>query len=241
MTLKIKVDNFLNKAPLGGALLICLILISIVAFALETEFTNNSVLKITSRLVATIFGIEYALRVWSASVRKSGRLGYVFSFYGLIDLIAFLPALLIPAAGGGVLFRVLRLMRLAQILKIKSVRKAILHFTKALSKAKPDLIVSFAFSAFLIFVGAVSMFYVEGSVQPETFGSIPRALWWSVATLTTVGYGDVYPITPIGKILASLMALIGIAAVAMPAGILAAAFTSVTVAEDKQTSSPKSR
>jgi voltage-gated potassium channel len=97
------------------------------------------------------------------------------------------------------------------------------------------LIVSFAFSGFLIFVGAVSMFYIEGSVQPETFGSIPRALWWSVATLTTVGYGDVYPITPIGKILASLIALIGIAAVAMPAGILAAAFTTVTVAKDEHT------
>jgi len=235
MTMKSKVDYFFNKAPLGGALLICLILVSIVAFALETEFTNNNVLKITSRLIAAIFGIEYVLRVWSASVRKSGRLGYIFSFYGLIDLIAFLPALLIPAAGGGVMLRILRLMRLTQILKIKSVRKAILHFTKALSKAKPDLIVSFAFSGFLIFVGAVSMFYIEGSVQPETFGSIPRALWWSVATLTTVGYGDVYPITPIGKILASLIALIGIAAVAMPAGILAAAFTTVTVAKDEHT------
>ena len=75
-----------------------------------------------------------------------------------------------------------------------------------------------------MFIGAVLMYVVEGTTQPESFGSVPRALWWSIATLTTVGYGDVYPLTSLGKILAAIMALIGIAAVAMPAGILAAAF-----------------
>lgn len=215
----------MNRSPFGSAILICLILTSIVAFTLETEFRTNNFFKTIGLIVAVTFGLEYVLRIWSSSVRPKGRLGYIFSFYGLIDLIAFLPALLLPVASGTVLFRTLRLLRLAQILKIQSVRKAIRHFTIALSKAKNDLIVSFTFSAFLIFVGAVGMFYLEGKIQPEAFGSIPRSLWWSVATLTTVGYGDVYPITVLGKMLASFIALVGIAAVAMPAGILAAAFS----------------
>lgn len=220
-----KVDRFLNDSPLGGFVLICLILTSILTFTLETEFHTILFFKSLSMAIAIIFGVEYLLRVWSAAVREGGRIGYVFSFYGLIDLIAFLPALILPVASGSVLLRTLRLLRLTQILKIQSVRQAIFRFSKALSRAKNDLIVSFAFSGFLIFIGAVGMFYIEGKVQPEAFGSIPRALWWSVATLTTVGYGDVYPITVSGKILASIIALIGIAAVAMPAGILAAAFS----------------
>jgi voltage-gated potassium channel len=78
---------------------------------------------------------------------------------------------------------------------------------------------------FVLFIGGVLMFLAEGEAQPEAFGSIPRALWWAMATLTTVGYGDVYPITPVGKVLASLIAVMGIGVVAMPAGVIAANFT----------------
>lgn len=232
--LKVKIDKFLNNSPAGSCLLILLILTSVIAYALETEFRTSGILKVISATVAILFALEYVLRIWSASVRPKGRLGYIFSFYGLIDLIAFLPALLLPVASGTVVFRVLRLLRLAQILKIEAVRKSIVHFSLALNRARNNLIVSFTFSGALIFAGAVAMFYVEGNVQPEAFGSIPRALWWSVAALTTVGYGDVYPVTAVGKILASMMALVGIAAVAMPAGILAAAFTGVTSIKPKE-------
>jgi voltage-gated potassium channel len=93
----------------------------------------------------------------------------------VIDLVAFLPALIIPAAGGGILLRILRLLRLMQILKIKSVRKGIHRVGQALSEAKGDLAVSFSLSIFLIFIGAVCMYFVEGKTQPEVFGSIPRA------------------------------------------------------------------
>jgi len=223
--LKAKVDHFLNRTPLCGALLICLILISIVSYALETEFKNAAIFSHICTAVAVIFAAEYILRVWSASVHPKGRIGYIFSVYGLIDLLSFLPALLLPAAGSGVLLRSLRLLRFAQILKIRAVRIAIGRLNRALSKAKGDLAVSCALSVFLIFIGAVGMYFVEGKVQPEAFGSIPRSLWWSVSTLTTVGYGDVYPITAGGKFLAAFIAFVGITAVAMPAGILAAAFS----------------
>ena len=232
--MKAKVDQFLNRSPLCGALLIFLILVSVIAYALETEFQNAAIFQHICTAIAVIFAIEYALRVWSASLQPKGRLGYIFSFYGLIDLLSFLPALLIPAASGGLLLRILRLLRLAQILKIRALKKGILRLNLALSKAKGDLAVSCAFSIFLIFIGAVGMYFVEGKVQPEDFGSIPRALWWSVSTLTTVGYGDVYPVTAWGKVLAAFLAFVGITAVAMPAGILAAAFSSADVVSEDE-------
>ena len=214
--------------------MIFLIFASVIAYALETEYQQAAIYKYICTAVAAIFAVEYALRVWSASLQPKGRLGYIFSFYGLVDLLAFLPALLIPAASGGLLLRILRLLRLAQILKIRALRKGISRLNLALSKAKGDLAVSCAFSIFLIFIGAVGMYFVEGKVQPEDFGSIPRALWWSVSTLTTVGYGDVYPVTAWGKVLAAFLAFVGITAVAMPAGILAAAFSSADVVSEDE-------
>lgn len=214
--------------------MIFLIFASVIAYALETEYQQAAIYKYICTAVAVIFAIEYALRVWSASLQPKGRLGYIFSFYGVVDLLAFLPALLIPAASGGLLLRILRLLRLAQILKIRALKKGILRLNLALSKAKGDLAVSCAFSIFLIFIGAVGMYFVEGKVQPEDFGSIPRALWWSVSTLTTVGYGDVYPVTAWGKVLAAFVAFVGITAVAMPAGILAAAFSSADVVSEDE-------
>ena len=231
--MKAKVDQFLNRSPLCGAVLIFLILVSVIAYALETEYQQAAIFKYICTAVAAIFAVEYVLRVWSSSLQPKGRLGYIFSFYGVVDLLAFLPALLIPAASGGLLLRILRLLRLAQILKIRALRKGILRLNLALSKAKGDLAVSCAVSIFLIFIGAVGMYYVEGQVQPEAFGSIPRALWWSVATLTTVGYGDVYPVTAWGKALAGFIAFVGITAVAMPAGILAAAFSSADIVSEE--------
>jgi len=118
----------------------------------------------------------------------------------------------------------LRVMRLVKIMKMKAIAKAIKRVNLALSRSYHELIISFSISVTLIFIGAIFLYNVEGQVQPEAFGSVPRALWWAVATLTTVGYGDVYPITALGRLLAAIMALVGIAAVAMPAGILAAAF-----------------
>ena len=172
--------------------------------------------------------VEYFGRIWTADYNQSNsnkaRFGYIFSFYGIIDIIAFLPVLIFPSVSGSTVIRLLRVMRLIKIMKIKTITIALRRVTLAISRSYREILISFSISIALIFIGAVLMYNVEGQAQPEAFGSVPRALWWAVATLTTVGYGDVYPITALGKFLAALMALIGIAAVAMPAGILAAAF-----------------
>ena len=124
-----------------------------------------------------------------------------------------------------VLLRLLRLIRMFRIIKLIETNKSLLFFFRSISKSKSQLISSLIVTLFLLLFGAVILYIVEGNAQPETFGSIPRAMWWAMATLTTVGYGDVYPITLLGKICASFIALIGIGIVALPAGIIAANFT----------------
>jgi voltage-gated potassium channel len=117
-----------------------------------------------------------------------------------------------------------RLLRLFRLLKLYAMFRAFREIAGAVKDASRQLLATFAVAAMLLFVAASVLYAIEGSVQPEQFGSIPRALWWAVATLTTVGYGDVYPITPLGKAVAGCVAVMGVGTVALPAGILANAF-----------------
>lgn len=227
-TLKLRTFHFLNESSFGGWVIGVLIAVSLLTFTLSTEYPDATGLSHILRFVAIAFALEYILRLWSADAHSDqpvrARLDYATSFFGIVDLLAFLPALLIPFASGGTTLRTLRLLRLIRILKLRGLSAALLRVFGALGDSRAELTVSVALSLGLIFFGAVAMFIVEGPVQPEEFGSVPRSLWWSMATLTTVGYGDVYPITAMGKVVASFMAVVGIAAVAMPAGILASAF-----------------
>lgn len=220
--------KFLNDSFIGSVILTALIFLSIIIFSVETEFPEMKVLQNLNIIIALIFMVEYFARIWTASFNKSGglkpRLSYIFSFYGLVDLLAFLPTLISPALSSSSVLKLLRVIRLVQIMKIRAFSKAIKQVSTALSSSKNELFISMSVSIALVFIGAVLMYFVEGGTQPEAFGSVPRALWWSIATLTTVGYGDVYPVTALGKVVAAFVAFVGIAAVAMPAGILAAAF-----------------
>jgi len=230
--MKSKVYKFLNESFSGSVILTILIFVSVLVFSIETEYPEMKILHYLNVIIALIFMVEYFARIWTANFNKKGsmksRLSYIFSFYGIVDLIAFLPILLFSAFSGSTVLRLLRVVRLVQIMKIRAFTKAIKKVSSALSNSKNELFISLSVSLALVFIGAVLMYIVEGAIQPEAFGSVPRALWWSIATLTTVGYGDVYPITTLGKLVASFVAFVGIAAVAMPAGILAAAFTKGT-------------
>ena len=178
-----------------------------------------------------VFLIEYIARVWVAvensvySGAIRGRLKYIVSFYALIDLLALL-AVAVSTAGSGPLF--LRMFRFARILRLARLgrfSKAMSRMRYALHSRLPDLLLSLGVALGLLVISSTLLYLVEGSIQPKTFGSIPRAMWWGIATLTTVGYGDVYPVTAAGKILSSITAITGIGLIAMPTGILAAAFS----------------
>lgn len=175
------------------------------------------------------FVLEYVLRVWSAGSDPAysglkGRLRYVLSFFAVIDLLAIVP-FLFGLGAHSLLFRLLRLFRLLALSRLLRYSQAMRIVLGAIADRRYELAFSLAFAACIILLSAGALYSVEADVNPEAFGSIPRSIWWSVTTLTTVGYGDAIPRTLLGKCFAALTSLAGIGLIAMPTGILAAAFS----------------
>jgi voltage-gated potassium channel len=181
-------------------------------------------------VVGLLFLLEYLARLWTAPVDPRyrdgwrGRLRYARSPLALLDLVAVI-ALLVPHLP--IDLRQARLARLFALLRIGKLGR----FGRSVSMAmhmirsrRDDLLVAFAGLAFVLLIGSTIMYFVEHEAQPDKFSSIPETLWWGVVTLTTVGYGDVYPVTVLGRILGGLFAVLGIASFALPTAILGAAF-----------------
>jgi len=212
-----------------------LISINVGAFIASTSPTlsqqHKSILDNIEIVSSLVFTIEYLLRLWVCTVdtRYShplwGRLRYALTPLSLIDLISILPfysLLLFPTLKFVNLIRVLRLLRLLKMSRYSvSVRTM-----RAVLFAKKEELIATEFAVFILLIFASSiMYFVEHRAHPEAFGSIPDAMWWGVVTLTTVGYGDIYPITPLGKFLGAILAFLGIGIFALPAGIIAAGFS----------------
>ncbi|MBL4708600.1 MAG: ion transporter [Flavobacteriales bacterium] len=217
--------------------IITLILLNILAVILESvewiKVHYEFIFSFFEILSICVFTVEYVFRLWSITEKEEythpikGRLKYMFSFYGLIDLVALLPAyipLLIKADLRVV--RAIRILRLFRILKLTRYNKAFKHIKNVMKAAKEELIISLMAVLTLLVVASSLMYFIEHDVQPDAFPSIPATMWWGVATLTTVGYGDVYPVTDLGKLMAGVMAILGIGIFALPAGILANGFGS---------------
>jgi voltage-gated potassium channel len=177
-----------------------------------------------------VFSVEYVFRVYSCINDERyvhplfGRLKYSVTFLALVDIISVLPSYL-PFFGVDMRFvRVFRLFRITRLAKLGRYSSGIRLITNVFREKKEELILSTAVMLLLLSFSSSAIYYCERSTQPEQFSSIPASLWWAVATLTTVGYGDVYPITTLGKIFAGIVAIIGIGMVALPTGILGAGF-----------------
>lgn len=177
-----------------------------------------------------IFSIEYLLRVWSCVERKEyqhpfkGRLKYIFSAWGVIDFLAIFPfyfSLLSTDLGFVKILRLLRILRLFRVSRYFHALRVIQNVVKA---KKEELLLSMSFIIFLLLISSSLVYYVEHEAQPKAFSSIPESLWWGVNAMTTVGYGDMHPITPLGKLLGGLMAILGVSIFALPTGILASGF-----------------
>lgn len=181
-----------------------------------------------------LFSVEYALRIWSASDRR----GYVLGFYGLVDLVALLPSFVALAVGSGshlVVLRALRLLRVFRVLKlVRYLREArVLGDALAASRAKITVFLAFVLATVLV-VGA-AMYLIEGPAAG--FDSIPVSMYWAIVTLTTVGYGDIAPLTPWGRLLASALMITGYGVIAVPTGIVT---TELVRAEDRRAAEARS-
>lgn len=169
-------------------------------------------------IVLVLFAMEYALRLWAAPDRRA----YATSFWGIVDLLAFLPMLIFYAFDTRAV-RALRLLQILRVLKFARYNKAMLRMKNALADIRHELTVALVLAGIVLYLAAVGIWIFEHEVQPETFGSVFHCLWWAVATLTTVGYGDVYPVTMGGRIFTGFILVIGLAVVAIPTGLVSAA------------------
>ncbi len=179
-----------------------------------------------------VFSLEYVFRVWSCTCDKKykhplwGRLRYMITPMALIDLLAIVPFYLPLLIKTDLRFiRSLRMFRLFRMLKFGRYNSSIQLLGSVIKSKKEELLIMLFSILVMLVLSSSVMYYVENEAQPEAFSSIPEALWWGTATLTTVGYGDVFPITPLGKFLAAIMVILGIGFFALPTGVLAAAFS----------------
>ena len=215
--------------------LMILIFLNIVALILESVPRLNAAygraffyIEVVSVL---IFTVEYLLRVWSSPENPkyaepvSGRLRYMLSTTALIDLFAILPFYLAFLPIDLRFIRIIRLFRLFRLLKIARYLKALNLIRDVLHEKKEQIYVSVMFIGFLLIIVSTIMFYVENEAQPEIFTSIPASMWWGIETLTTVGYGDMLPVTPLGRLLGGMISVLGIGLFALPAGILSSGLT----------------
>ena len=219
------------EAPVVSGIIQFLILGSAVAFVLETESSFD---KYESYFIyldwtfLTLFTVEYIIRVYTSPDRKA----FIFSFFGVIDLLAILPALmLIP---GFRILRVLRFLRIFRIFKATRFVLAVDRMIDALGEVRRELLTLVILCSLFVYLAACGIYFFEKDAQPEAFGSIPDAMWWAIVSLTTIGYGDVYPVTPGGKIFTALVALVGVGLIAIPSGLLASVLTEARVEEEMQ-------
>jgi voltage-gated potassium channel len=199
-----------------------LIVTSLVSFSIETQPGLSprayALLHAVETATVLLFTLEYALRIYVATSKRR----YVFSFFGLVDLFAILPFYIASGVDLRTL-RMLRLLRLIRLFKLLRYTAASQRFHRAFLIAKEELLLCFFVAMILLYLAAVGIYYFEHEAQPDSFGSIFDSLWWATATLTTVGYGDIYPITVGGRVFTCVVLIVGLGIISVPAGLVAAA------------------
>ena len=224
--------------------IIVLILLSVASIVLESfqSLATNyaGVFSGFEVFSVAVFTLEYLLRIWTADLlypeAKHPRFKYIFSFMALIDLLAILPFYLPFVAADLRFLRLLRLFRLTRLLRLFKLGRYVESLQvigSVIRSSASQLIASIGACFLIVLIAAIMMYGVESTAQPDKFPNIAEALWWAVCTLTTVGYGDVYPITVGGKLLASVISITGIGIVAIPTGIISAGFTEAMQARRK--------
>ncbi len=214
--------------------ILVLIVLNIVAVIVETVQSAaarfGGILRLFEVFSVAVFTLEYGLRVWSCVEDERyrspvrGRIRFILQAMSLVDLLAFLPFYMPFWRMDLRSMRVLRMMRILRVAKIARYYTALGVIKNVFVSQKEELVLTSTVMVMLLVIASSLMYTCENAVQPEAFSSIPATMWWAVATLTTVGYGDITPVTVHGKVLGAVIAVLGIGMFALPAGILGAGF-----------------
>lgn len=210
-----------------------LILFSLLTFSLETlpnlSEKERHWLHICEIVTIGIFTIEYLTRF----ILSKRKLSYIFSFFGIIDLVSILPFYI----GLGIdlrSLRAIRLVRLLRLFKMARYSKALQRLHRAFIISKEEIILFFFFACIMLYLAGVGIYYFEHEAQPNVFASVFDGLWWAVATLTTVGYGDCYPVTAGGKFFTFCILFIGLGIISVPMGMVASALSKAREMEEDE-------
>ena len=228
-----------NRDTKGGRVfencVLAVVGVSLISFAVGTMPSlspgTQSTLQVIEVVTILLFSVEYCLRIYVA--RDRGK--YLCSFYGVLDLVVILSYYLSLAAFDGRILRAVRLLRLFTILKSFRYYRATNRLMNAVVIVKEELVIFSVLSGVLLYLAAAGIWYFESQAQPDSFGSMFDGLWWAVITLTTVGYGDVYPVTVGGRVFTFLLLMIGLGIIAIPPGIIASALSKARQEQDRQT------
>ena len=227
------------KAPYSKAFnifLIILIILNVIAEIIGTvdwiRTSYRQYLYGFGMFSLLIFSIEYILRMWTITNNKeysepvTGRIKYFFSFFGLIDLISILPFFLTLIIPFDLRFlRIFRLLRIFRVFKLGRYSESLKKIGRVFVAKKEELFVSLMAVLFLVVLSASMIYILEHEAQPEIYSNIPNSIYWSFITLTTVGYGDIYPVTPLGKLFTIIVALLGVGMIALPTAIISSGFS----------------
>lgn len=241
-TLKQKIYHLVEKGSHGSKVdlifdysIMALIVLNVIALILETipeiKESMGAFFRIFEIISVMIFSVEYVMRIYVSDLTypTSGRVKsiskFIFSTFGLIDLLAIIPFYLPFLIKIDLRFlRIIRLMRFMRIFKIHRYNNSLTLIYSVIKEKKSELAITGFVALLILLIASFLMYNVEGDVQPDKFPNMLSCLWWAVATLTTVGYGDVYPVTGLGKFLSAIIAVLGIGLVALPTGIISAGF-----------------
>ena len=235
-SLKRRVYTALDTGLVCNVCIVTLILLNVVAVIVETEGTLSSdfasIFRTFEIFSVVIFTIEYTLRLWTCTINEKyshpvwGTLGFAFSFLAIVDLVAILPFYIPMLISVDLRFlRALRILRIFRLLKTGRYSESLQLIGRVFKSKKEALIVSVSVAFILLILASSVVYIAEHDAQPEKFSSILSTMWWGVSALTTVGYGDMAPVTGLGKLFGGISAVLGIGLFALPAGILAGGFS----------------
>ena len=240
-------EQVINKTPSGkislfnkicGVTIFISIFFAIIVTENSIDYKFGDQIDLLDWIIGALFCLEYCCRLWVATLDKKygkglkGVLRYIVSPMAIIDIIAIIPSFIGVRAELKIL-RVIRLLRILKIGRSEKFKQSIFHFNYALRSRSQELQISTLYTVLLLLISSTAMYLAESSIQPELLGSIPRCLWWSITTVSAVGYGDSIPVTAVGKTIASITSLMGIAAIAIPTGVLASGFSESVGLRDK--------